>query len=391
MGRLQRKGEAGPTAQYISRTQAVKRLQVSLKDFRRLCILKGVYPRDPKKKPSKNKSQTWYHKKDILHMQAEPLLNKFRQFKSFLKKYNKALHRREIEKAENLKRHFQPKILLDHLVKERYPDFLDAVADMDDALNMVFLFAQLPSGLIQNHHASRNENCSKLAKEFLNYVVHTKALRKVFASIKGIYVQVEISGQDVNWVIPHKFAQETPSDVDFRIMLTFLDFYETFLTFVNFKLYHDTGLVYPPVFSSDIGLGMTALEEAKEEEQVERFPDQIIHGALFQGMKFFLGREVPQEILEFLILASGGSIVLDSPMLNPQDLEKVTHHVLDRPLAEESRISTREYVQPQWVFDCINVSSVLPVSPYGPVSLSFSFLFQFEIRVPFFLLICPHS
>ena len=38
-------------------------------------------------------------------------------------------------------------------------------------------------------------------------------------------------------------------------MLTFLDFYQTMLQFVNFKLYHMLGLAYPPVMD-------TRLEEA---------------------------------------------------------------------------------------------------------------------------------
>ncbi len=37
-----------------------------------------------------------------------------------------------------------------------------------------------------------------------------------------------------------------PTDVDYRVMVTFLEFYETMLQFVNFKLYHMRGLRYPP-------------------------------------------------------------------------------------------------------------------------------------------------
>lgn len=38
-----------------------------------------------------------------------------------------------------------------------------------------------------------------------------------------------------------------PTDVDYRVMCTFLEFYQTLLQFVNFKLYHSVGAAYPPV------------------------------------------------------------------------------------------------------------------------------------------------
>ena len=42
MGRLRVKGKAGAAKNYTTRSAAVKKLQCSLADFRRLCILKGV-------------------------------------------------------------------------------------------------------------------------------------------------------------------------------------------------------------------------------------------------------------------------------------------------------------------------------------------------------------
>jgi pescadillo protein len=41
MGRIKKKGEAGNAKNYITRTKAVKKLQISLADFRKLCIWKG--------------------------------------------------------------------------------------------------------------------------------------------------------------------------------------------------------------------------------------------------------------------------------------------------------------------------------------------------------------
>jgi hypothetical protein len=44
-------GQSGNAAQYLTRNQALKKLQLKLSEFRRLCILKGIHPREPKKKP----------------------------------------------------------------------------------------------------------------------------------------------------------------------------------------------------------------------------------------------------------------------------------------------------------------------------------------------------
>ncbi|XP_076905916.1 pescadillo homolog [Bidens hawaiensis] len=91
--RLAGKKKEGNAARYITRSQAVKYLQVSLSVFRRLCIFKGVFPRDPKKKVKGN-HHTYYHMKDILFLKHEPLLDKFREMRAYEKKVKKAVSKK---------------------------------------------------------------------------------------------------------------------------------------------------------------------------------------------------------------------------------------------------------------------------------------------------------
>lgn len=122
MGKIQKKGEKGAARNYITRTQAVRRLQLSLPEFRRLCILKGIYPREPKnkKRAAKGKSTntTFYFTKDIQYLLHEPILQKFRERKSFFKKLYKAAAKWDNDGVQAMVGRL-PRYTLDHLVKER--------------------------------------------------------------------------------------------------------------------------------------------------------------------------------------------------------------------------------------------------------------------------------
>lgn len=59
-------------------------------------------------------------------------------------------------------------------------------------------------------------------------------------------------GQSVTWLVPHQLAQVLTPDVDYKVMLTFLEFYMTLMQFVNFKLYHTLNLRYPPVLDAKL-------------------------------------------------------------------------------------------------------------------------------------------
>ena len=245
-------GTTGQAKNYITRTQAVRKLQISLPDFRRLCIFKGIYPREPRSKKKANKSSTpsttFYYAKDIQYLLHEPLLERFREHKAVSKKIARSLGRGEVGDAARLEKNHNKKLPLDHIIKERYPTFVDALRDLDDALSLVFLFANLPS--TSDVPPKTIALCQRLCLEFEHYLIVTHCLRKSFLSIKGIYYQATIQGQDVMWLVPYKFVQRVTGDVDYRIMATFVEFYTTLIGFVNFRLYTTIGLIYPPKFDS---------------------------------------------------------------------------------------------------------------------------------------------
>ncbi|KAI0824261.1 Pescadillo N-terminus-domain-containing protein [Trametes gibbosa] len=321
MGRLKQKGKAGAAKAYVTRSAAVKKLQCSLADFRRLCILKGIFPREPRNRKKANKGSSaptnFYYAKDIAYLAHEPVLRKLREHKAFAKKLSRALGRGEWSSAKSLEDN-KPVYRLDHIIKERYPTFVDAVRDIDDALCMIFLFASLPSD--SKVAPSLIENCARLAAEWQLYAMHTHSLRKVFLSIKGVYYQAEVFDQTVTWLVPYQFTQTIPTDVDVRVMLTFLELYQTLLGFVFFKLYTDAGLVYPPPIDAKkdegaAGVGAFSLQEAKPSQPAATASNS--KAAEFDG-KRVSSKDVRQTIKSITTSRSGNPDV-DMPTVDDPD------------------------------------------------------------------------
>ncbi|KAF7722333.1 mRNA-binding ribosome synthesis protein [Apophysomyces ossiformis] len=401
MGKIQKKGVKGAASNYITRQQALNKLQISLADFRRLCILKGIYPREPKNKKKANKGSTapatFYYTKDIQYLLHEPLLAKFREYKAFAKKLNKVLHKGQYSTANALKENNKPVYTLDHIIKERYPSFVDALRDLDDSLSMLFLFSKMPTD--NQIKAEAVADCRKLIAEFQAYVMKAQCLRKVFFSIKGIYYQAEIKGQTITWIVPYQFSQAVPTDVDFRVMLTFLEFYRTLVGFVNFRLYNELNITYPPKLDGNETLVLdevsapsttavdpedstTGMDEfvstAKDEEDNDAVTLRKIQEAsnevsnlqrLFSKCVFYLSRETPRYALEFMIRSCGGQVGWDETVganspYSESD-ERITHQICDRPTVS-NRVLSRSYVQPQWIADCINARKLLKPSSYEP-------------------------
>ncbi|CAK9152069.1 unnamed protein product [Ilex paraguariensis] len=299
---LKGKKKEGNAARYITRSQAVKSLQVSLSLFRKLCILKGIFPREPKKKVKGN-HHTYYHWKDIMFLRLEPLLEKFREMRAYEKKVKKAISKKNRDLAERLLTR-KPSYTLDMLIRERL---------------------------------------------------------------------AEVEGQKITWLTPHASQQVLPEDVDFKIMLTFLEFYET-LSFNKCEIYppildprlealaadlyalsryFDASSKGPTVGSqADSSCGYEQVEDkqasAKLDESELRLA-QPQHQLPFNEpdiVPHFNVNWVPRDSLLFVIPAFGGVVSWEGEGAPLEESDQsITHQVVDKP-TQGRRFLSREYVQP---------------------------------------------
>eukprot|EP01056_Protomagalhaensia_sp_Gyna25_P000447 Protomagalhaensia_sp_Gyna_25__446@NODE_120_length_5101_cov_30_677993_g94_i0_p2_GENE_NODE_120_length_5101_cov_30_677993_g94_i0NODE_120_length_5101_cov_30_677993_g94_i0_p2_ORF_typecomplete_len491_score93_62Pescadillo_N/PF06732_11/7_7e88Pescadillo_N/PF06732_11/9_1e03BRCT_2/PF16589_5/1_1e06_NODE_120_length_5101_cov_30_677993_g94_i0401512 len=384
----------GDAALYITRAPALRRLGVSLPDFRRLCILKGVFPRVPKKaQPDK----VYYHIKDIQHLGREQLLDKFRKDKALAKKIRKAIAKKEPERARALYER-NDKINLASILRERYPTLVHALRDLDDALSTVALFAALP---VVNEAQISGEvitECKALTSRWLLLTAELKCVTKVFASIKGYYYQASLFGENITWIMPHEFTTPATTNVDLKIMATFLELYRALLNFMLFKLYRIAGFEYPPTCARDslavdgnwINLELkrvspvdpsTYVDERASLALLSHTSEDEQRRSMFTTQVVYVARETPIKHLVYCLKAGGCRVAgFDESLQNQDDPlspvsaedESITHHVVDRPveamdwLGDKVTASVRAFIQPQWILDSFNIGKTLPTSPYAP-------------------------
>lgn len=115
-------------------------------------------------------------------------------------------------------------------------------------------------------------------------------------------------------------------------------------------------------------------------------------GNLFAAYTVFLSRETPKNPLEFILRAFGckrigWNVVLgDGAFTHNENDTSITHQIVDRPpvtqatsngeqsnemitqssTSGDGRMPGRTYVQPQWVWDCINEGKLLRTDLYAP-------------------------
>uniref|UniRef100_G3RNT5 Pescadillo homolog n=1 Tax=Gorilla gorilla gorilla TaxID=9595 RepID=G3RNT5_GORGO len=353
--------ERGSATNYITQNKAQKKLQLSLADFRQLCILKGIYPHELKHKKKVNKrstaAQTFYLIKDIRFLLHEPIINKFWEYKVLVQKLLKAYGKSKCK-------HCRPNYKLDYIIKEWYPTFIDALQDLDNALSMCFLFSTFP----------------RTGKGHVQTIHHG-----VFLSIKGIYYQVKVLGQPIMSITTYAFSHDHPTDMDYRVMLNL--HYPLKLEGQASEGTHasDSEISMEKMAALTASLARVVVPATEEEPEVDEFPangemsaqeedrrkeleGQEKHKKLSEGLKFFLNRGVPCEALAFVI-SFWGEVSWDKSLCigATYDITDscITHQIVDWP-GHQTSIIGRCYMQPQWVTDSVNARLLLLMAEYFP-------------------------
>jgi len=364
---------------FLTRMQATRLLQTDSMGFRRLCILKGIYPRAlgrSKQKSSGNDKQ-YYMAKEIKWLVRDHLQERIQDYSAWEKRFRRAkAMQKDKEIAFLTSSKGRPHYQLAATLKERYPYFLDALRDVDDAMTMISLYAFLSPDIhsestIDFHKAlpsGLHEKAKAVVSQWMDYVKRAKCLTRSFISIKGYYYEAVVKGERVRWQMPHEYASKFPSGVQQYILITFLEMYVELMRFVLFKLNGDLVKEIEEREAVEDGthdanaetFAVGALEDKKavsKKQALDRELGRVKN--LFSGLTFYVSREVPNKHIHLIVGACGGNV---TDTFN----DAVTHFIIDRP-ALPIGFSVRdnvEYVQPQYPFDCMNSRILLPPIGY---------------------------
>ena len=389
MGKKTKKGTKGQATLFLSRKRAMKRLGLSLKDFRRICILKGVFPRQPNRKLDKA-HRTYYHIKDIRYLETDKLIDHLANEKIFRRKLTKAIAKKDRLRIRRLKAK-KPELNVDHVIRQRYPRFEQALAELSDPLSLLSLISSFPGHRLYRIPPQTTRAYKLLMDMFKALVVKKRLLSKVFLATKGVYYEAMLSKEiPVVWIEPYESTAVLPVDVDYKMLMTFSHFYSSLLKFIMARLYKLSSVQFPPTLA-DKGQSTTfgdfCVVDAEKQEGAHDMIDAefeqnetIRHmkdwnhsknTRLFDGFVFFISREVRKPIFEFLAKSFGAKVRHSEDNFGSDEYRKgdITHVISDRRLEhikDREAFANREVVQPQWICDCINFNHLLNTRDYLP-------------------------
>ncbi|OAF72180.1 hypothetical protein A3Q56_00060 [Intoshia linei] len=293
----------------------------------------------------------------------------------------------------------QPVYSIDHTIKERYPSFDLALRDMDDCLSTIFLFATFAKSKyvgndlisickklsIEFMHYVIQEKCLEkifisskgiyfeieIQNQKIRWVQpHNLTYQKDFDvdfKVMSIFCEFYVTllkfvnfqlYHSINLIYPPMLINYRPSKSDSNGCDSWVD--EVLSSLVcSLKLVQDPSLLD---CIEDIPIESEGVSNVHNQIQ-----EKIKFQNLFKDKKFFICRECPIDVLTFIIRCFGGSVACESLNSIKQEYSvndpTIHYEIVDRPNIL-IKYQNRSYLQPQWIFDSVNAKKLLNVKNY---------------------------
>ncbi|KAM0681722.1 mRNA-binding ribosome synthesis protein [Glugoides intestinalis] len=342
-----------PEIKFVSRKKAIEKLNLTEKRFDKLTVIIGIYPVIKTDKHCYDRSDDWYYKIDdikrIFYSEAYHTLNKNLRIQS---KREKLMKMQQLERAAKL---FDEETDFVGLVKQKYKSLGHSIDDLGSTLRNLYLINMLEIDIVKS-----------ILLEFEDFITERGLLSKAFMSKKGIYFGFNIQNIIISWLAPYpgsdlKDIVEEKHEVP--VQAQEYDF--NFLDFGSFDEEEEEDSVEAPADPNDankkdisllkyaapllkihLKLLLHKLNILLPSEDHKKKP------GIFKNMKFYIDIKSINDQISFVIKNEEGLLC---------SFEEANIIITE---AVENILPEKTYVQPQYVFDCLNNAQLLHKAPY---------------------------
>jgi pescadillo len=337
---------------FISKELTIKNLGLQPKEFERLVVLCGVHPYVPRDRNKVDKGFDFYYRvSDVDGLQHSEVYRVILKQREYNEKVERARGTGVEYRIPYMKRH---EVCYVDLVRKRYRSLGASLDDLGNTLNDLYLARMLGFKDLE------------VLDGLEQLIAENSLLDLSFMSTGGIFNQAHFGKIKVTWFVPYPGAGlggmvEEKKDVspDLRWeALSFLDFVssdeeaesepEEMVPLVN-----DPNKLDVSILSYSVPLLMVHCKLVLH--KLGKLYAGHVSGRtmIFSGLKFLVKRERIENHLRIIIRSCGGEVtgsVQEADVYVSEEVEELAEEIV--------------YVQPQYLFDCLNAGKKLDTGPY---------------------------
>lgn len=336
---------------FVSRKMALARLNTTESQFNKLTVLCNVYPVVADSKNCYDRVEGWYYLiddiKKIFYSETYQIMMSNTQK---LAKREKLLKVEQKDRANKIK---DTEFNFIELVKQKYNSLGSSLEDLGNSLRHLYLINMLEI-----------DDVSEDLKNFENFVMEKKLLNKGFLSKKGIYFAFNIEKVMVVWMVPYpgyclnEYVEEKKEILP-KAQVNEFDF----LDFGSFEESESEEIKECPNPNDDNKFDIALLKYSSPLLKIHLklvlhklslilSSSSVSKNGIFKNKKFFIDVNGIKPWISFLISSCDGEIT------SKDEANFIITEIVE--IIEPNK----HYIQPQFIFDCLNQNTLLPIDQY---------------------------